>query len=136
MKFEQRLNNFLTVILVICALIVTILVVRRELFLRRNDLSYQIVKINNWEILLRGGQIIGNRDAAVYIVEFFDYECPYCKEMEMVLKKLINKYKDRISLIRYNFPLPNHKYSYDAAIASLCASKQDKYENFHEILRW
>jgi len=134
MKFEQKLNNFLTVILVICALIVTILVVRRELFLRQNNLSYQIVKISNWEILLSGGQIVGNRSAAVYIVEFFDYECPYCKEMEMVLKKLINKYKGKVSLIRYNFPLPGHKYSYDAAVASLCASNQGKYESFHEIL--
>ena len=63
MKISNRLNDIFTVILVVCAIIVTILVVKREFF---NDNSTEEIKIvYNWKTLLNSGQLIGNKNAHV-----------------------------------------------------------------------
>ena len=78
--------------------------------------------------------VAGNPNAPVRIIEFTDFECPYCKESEQMLAKLKQQYGDRLAIFYRNYPLPNHLYARPAAIASLCAAEQGKYLAYHDLL--
>lgn len=68
---------------------------------------------------------IGPADAPVVIVEFSDFQCPYCKLAEPTVKQLIAKYPTEVRLAYAHYPLPNHPWAKPAAVATECAISQD-----------
>ena len=77
----------------------------------------------------------GNAKAPVMIVEFSDYQCPYCHQVEPTVKKLLAKYGDKVSLSYRDFPLTAiHPYAMGAAEASRCAEEQGKFWEYHDQL--
>jgi protein-disulfide isomerase len=77
----------------------------------------------------------GNAKAPVMIVEFSDYQCPYCHQIEPTVKDLMAKYGDKISLSYRDFPLTAiHPYAMGAAEASRCAEEQGKFWEYHDQL--
>jgi len=69
---------------------------------------------------------IGPDNAPVTIVEFADFECPYCARAYNEIETLVNTtYKDKVRLIWKNFPLPAHTWAMQAAIAAECARQQN-----------
>jgi len=79
-------------------------------------------------------QVLGPKSAKVVLVEFADYECPYCQRVAPDVKKLKDEYGDRIAFTYKDFPLPNHSRAEKAAEAARCASKQNKFWEFHDEL--
>jgi protein-disulfide isomerase len=77
---------------------------------------------------------VGSTDAPVTVVEFADYQCPYCRQEEPTLKKLRDQYKDKIKYSYRDFPLPMHQYARKAAEASRCAGEQGQYWAYHDKL--
>jgi protein-disulfide isomerase len=75
---------------------------------------------------------MGPQDAAVTVVEFADYQCPYCRQVEPSMEKLRETYKDRIKYSYRDFPLPMHQYAEKAAEASRCAGEQGKFWPYHD----
>lgn len=128
---HNTLNNIFTGILVLCALIITILILRKE-FANRPHL--QMSKVENWKELLGQGHWLGPKEAAIYFIEFFDYECPPCRSQEHSLDAILSKYKNEVAIIRYNFPSKTHENAYKAAIAAECAAKQGRYDVYHGLL--
>lgn len=78
--------------------------------------------------------IKGDKDAKVTIVEFSDFECPFCGKAEPTLKKILEKYQGKVKLVYRDFPLAMHKNAQKAAEASQCANDQGKYWEYHEKL--
>jgi protein-disulfide isomerase len=77
----------------------------------------------------------GSPKAQVMIVEFSDYQCPYCRRVEGTLKELLANYGDRVSLAYRDFPLPQlHPQAELAAEASRCAGEQGKFWEYHDQL--
>jgi protein-disulfide isomerase len=76
----------------------------------------------------------GGKDATVTIVEFSDFQCPYCRAAEPALKDVRAKYGDKIKLVYMDFPLGMHQHAMDAAIAGRCAADQDKFWQFHDAM--
>jgi protein-disulfide isomerase len=74
----------------------------------------------------------GNPDGDVTIVEFFDYRCPYCKQVEPALEALI-KEDAKIRIIYKEFPVLGAESVYASRMA-LAAAKQDKYFAFHNAM--
>jgi protein-disulfide isomerase len=84
----------------------------------------------------QNAQSLGSDKAAVTLVEFADYECPYCQKVAADVKKLKADFGDKLTLTYKDFPLPMHSRAEKAAEASRCASKQGKFWEFHdEIFR-
>lgn len=82
------------------------------------------------DLLLKGEPRIGSDKAPLTIVEFSDFECPYCKLFhEQVLPKLKKEFVDTgfVRFIHKDLPLPFHEQSRDAAAATRCAAEQNKY---------
>ncbi|MFZ4714601.1 MAG: DsbA family protein [Bacteriovoracaceae bacterium] len=78
----------------------------------------------------------GNKDAKVTIVEFSDFQCPFCAKGADLLNELKKKYAGKIQVVFKNFPLPFHNQARDAALAGLCANEQgnDKFWKMHDAM--
>jgi protein-disulfide isomerase len=73
-------------------------------------------------------------NAPIKLVEFADYECPFCQKVAPDVKKLKADLGDKIDLIYKDFPLPMHAKAEKAAEASRCAGNQGKFWEFHDEL--
>jgi protein-disulfide isomerase len=77
----------------------------------------------------------GNPSAPVMIVEFSDYQCPYCHRVEPTINEVLAKYGDKVSLAYRDFPLTAiHSQAEIAAEASRCASEQGRFWEYHDQL--
>ena len=81
-----------------------------------------------------GHPALGAKDAPVTIVEFADFQCPFCNKTENTLKQLRAKYGDKIRLVHMDFPLAFHSHALDAAKAARCANEQGKFWQFRDAL--
>ena len=76
----------------------------------------------------------GNPSAPVKIIEFADYECPYCQQIQPALDRLAAEYKDKLAFSYKDVPLPIHANAQKAAEAKHCAAAQGKYWEYHDLL--
>ena len=78
----------------------------------------------------------GPEAAPITIVEFSDFQCPYCSKAEATVKDLLEleKYKGKLRLVYRDYPLPSHNLAPKAAEAAHCAGDQGKYWEFHDRL--
>jgi protein-disulfide isomerase len=76
----------------------------------------------------------GPKDAAVHVVEFSDFECPYCARAAPPIEELKKKYGDRVRFSFRHFPLSFHPNARPAAEAAQCAEAQDKFWAFHDAV--
>ena len=76
--------------------------------------------------ITEGLPIRGNPDAPVTIVEFSDFQCPYCARAAGTVEQLLEQRPDDVRFVFAHFPLPNHPWAKPASIAALCAAEQDE----------
>jgi protein-disulfide isomerase len=76
----------------------------------------------------------GPANAPVTIVEFSDFECPYCSRAEETVSEVVRVYGDKIRVVYRDLPLPNHQNAPKAAEAAHCAGEQGKYWEMHAKL--
>jgi protein-disulfide isomerase len=79
-------------------------------------------------------RVRGPATAPVTIVEFSDFQCPFCKQAGPTLKEIQAAFGDRVRLIYRDAPLPNHPDAPLAAEAGQCAHDQGKFWEYHDIL--
>jgi protein-disulfide isomerase len=79
-------------------------------------------------------RVRGPLNAPITIVEFSDFECPYCGRVEGTLRQLVSRYPTQIRLAYRDFPLDFHPRAEPAAEASRCALAQGKYWPYHDLL--
>ncbi len=80
---------------------------------------------------------MGKRDAQLVLVEFSDYECPFCARFNSeVLKQIKREYIDtgRLRFVYKDFPLPFHQNAVKASMAARCAGDQGRYWEMHDVL--
>jgi len=78
--------------------------------------------------------IKGSKAAPVVLVEFADYQCPYCQKVHPELDQLRKEFGDKLAIAYKDFPLPMHPYAMKAAEAARCAGIQGKFWEFHDLL--
>jgi protein-disulfide isomerase len=76
----------------------------------------------------------GAPKAAVTIVEFSDFECPFCRQVQDTLKQITERYGDDVRLVFKHLPSEGHRNSLAAARAAYCAGEQDRFWQFHDAL--
>jgi len=76
----------------------------------------------------------GPAGAPVEIVEFSDFQCPFCLRAHPTVTQVLSTYGDRIRFVYRNYPLPNHPNAWPAAEAAACAGEQGKFWEYHDRL--
>lgn len=77
----------------------------------------------------------GPKNAPITIVEFADFQCPYCYVAEATVKSILDKYKNKVKFVFRSYPLIQlHPQAVNASIAAECAKNQDKFWEMHDIL--
>ncbi|MEX2455743.1 MAG: thioredoxin domain-containing protein [Balneolaceae bacterium] len=132
MKTKDKISLAFTGILVICAIVITGFVIRQEFFPPEPQLNTQ--QVEKWQQLELKGQKTGPENASVQIIEFFDYECPFCKSVQPAVQAIQQKYPGEVSVAYEHFPLSGHNFAFEAAVAAECAGKQKGFKSYHDLL--
>lgn len=123
--------------LVLCAVAVTGLVVRRELF--SGEVTSMVAppnapRVDDWGSYAAAGHRMGPDGAAVTLVEFSDFQCPACRLLAASLDTLRARYDGQVQVVYRHFPLRSHPHAIAAARASECAAAQGRFEAFHDVV--
>jgi len=86
------------------------------------------------EVAANGFPARGPAAAPVTIVEFSDFQCPFCSRITPTLEQVVSKYGNKVRLVFRQFPLPMHPNAAKAAEASLCANEQGKFWEMHDAM--
>ena len=78
--------------------------------------------------------IRGAASAPVTVVEFSDYQCPFCQRVNPTLSRVQQTYGNRVRIVFKDFPLPNHAEAFKASEAAHCAGEQGKYWEMHDVM--
>ncbi len=104
---------------------------------RRHDYLVEVMAKNNAVILLDPPRVTvkvrdedpakGPKNAPVTIVEFSDFQCPFCKRAYTMVEEVVKSYGDKVRLVFRDYPLGFHPQAIPAAEAARCAGEQGKY---------
>src|SRR5206468_11322854 len=76
----------------------------------------------------------GPKDAPIELVEFSDFQCPFCQRANPTVEQVLKSYGNRIKFVYRHYPLPNHPNARPAAEAAACAEAQGQFWPYHDRL--
>lgn len=134
----SRSEVFLNAVLAICAMLFAALLVRRE-FVTPSRLSASAAQgpptfIADWRTLESERRMFGDATAPIRIIEFVDFECPFCKRFAEELHRNRKTHPSKLAVSIVHFPLPSHRFARLAAYAADCALSEAKFPNMHDVL--
>jgi protein-disulfide isomerase len=91
------------------------------------DLPRQVVSADD-------DPFLGTDGAPIEIVQFAEFQCPYCGKVGPTIDRLLEEYPGKLKIVYRDFPLGFHDRAIPAAIAANCAGEQDKYWDMHKVL--
>jgi protein-disulfide isomerase len=110
---------------------------RQEFSTRLREQAKVSIMLNapHVEVAFDPARVRGNPKAKVMIVEFSDFQCPYCGKVEATLKSVLAKHEGTVALSFRDMPLSAiHPFAYGAAEAARCAGDQGKFWEYHDLL--
>ena len=138
MTNQSQGPGIVNLVLAVCAVTLTVLVARRELFSPLNGATVsrsQVRALPNWQVYLQGGHRIGAQAAQVEIIEFADFECPACRRFATAsLRGVLAKFPGKVAVVFHHWPLYYHHFAYAAARAAECAATQGHFAEFHDVV--
>lgn len=135
-KTKARWDTVLTVVLVGCAVLTTGLVLRRELFppSGQPSIPQKAVFVDDWKSHLSKGTRLGEAGAPVQLIEFADFECPFCASFHETLESVQQRYPSQIAVTYVHYPIQGHRFAEPAARVVECAGEQGRFEAMHARL--
>jgi protein-disulfide isomerase len=108
----------------------------RDLMRNRAAVKASVRVIANWQQLMTGrAPVLGKPVASFKIVEFSDYQCPFCGTADPILAKFAAQHPNDVAIYRYDMPLQQvHRYAYAASVAANCAELQGVREPYQSLL--
>jgi protein-disulfide isomerase len=125
------------VVAVGCALAMTGLTIRREFFSTPVGREAKPIELPaaEWTAVQEGSHRRGPPDASLVIVEYADFQCPFCKMYNNdVLRPLAEHYPNDVAVVFRHWPLPTHPYAMNAAILAECAAEHGAFWQAHDLL--
>lgn len=78
--------------------------------------------------------ILGNKDAEITIIEYSDFQCPFCSRFHPTLQQMVDDYDGKVRWVYRHFPLSFHEEAESAAEAAECAGEQNKFWEYGDAL--
>lgn len=107
---------------------------QRELFKKYNVAMVGLKPSRKPVVVPANAPILGPADAPVTIVEFTDYQCPYCQKAQQYVDRVMDAYKGKVRLVYQEFPLDFHPQAKPAGVAARCAGEQGKFWEMHTAM--
>lgn len=127
--------NLMLGTLTTCVVAMTAMIVRREFTPSERDSRIGPVEVRDWRKYSVGGHLIGASSAPISIVEFGDFQCPYCKQLSGTFAALRSARGNDFKVIYRHYPLAQiHPFAFDAAVGADCAATQGRFEAYHDAL--
>lgn len=101
---------------------------------RHDEEAFKRALAEKVNVPLAGAPSLGPENARFTLVEFSDFQCPYCARAVGTVKEFMKKNEGKVRLVFRNMPLPNHTKAPDAAKAAMAAGEQGKFWDFREKL--
>lgn len=102
----------------------------------RNELSQDVSPptfVAHWRSLASVGTPMGPPSAPVTIIEFSDFQCPYCAKLHWTLQELRSRNPERVRVVFRHFP-GDRPFAFEAAEATECAGAQGAFERYQDLL--
>jgi protein-disulfide isomerase len=135
---SDRWERIGTVAVIVASAVVVATSVRRELGARNTIAPAPAIPapafVPDWQSLSKDGIRIGRADAPTQIMEFADFECPFCAAMERHLLDLRHRMGPDLAVVFVQFPLSYHRFALPAARVAECANDQGRFEAMHDLL--
>lgn len=129
---SSRAESAQSIIVTICAVVVTMAVVHQ--WWSGRERSPTLTRVPAWETLVAGSNRIGIEDAPLQLVEFVDFQCPFCEDLHWDLKRLLGEYPSETSLTVYHAPIARHAAAHNAARAAECAAPAGMFPEMVDAL--
>jgi protein-disulfide isomerase len=94
----------------------------------------EATNVDGWQDALAAGVRLGSADAPIQVLEFADFQCPWCARFEATVQTIRDKYPDQVSFTFAHFPLPGHSFAEPAARVAECARNQGRFETMRSLL--
>jgi protein-disulfide isomerase len=132
------ISNLLIVAVVVAVVTLTIWVtnlIDSRIFVdnasNKSDIS-QLSRAKIGEGFNENSHIRGNVNAPITILEYSDFQCPFCQKFNLTLKRILSEYPNDLRTVYRHFPLDDiHLYARKSAEASECANDQGKFWDYH-----
>lgn len=98
----------------------------------RRSARLESLRITLWDSLAAGASRFGPQSGPIAVVEFADYECPFCRQVSAGVDSVLASSNE--SAVFRNFPIPGHKLARGAALAAICATDQGRFREIHTRL--
>ena len=136
MRKKDIVGHAATAALVVCALVMTSAVVHREFFGEQaTPTGITRVPVRNASTLADVGHRVGRTNAPVTLVEFTDFQCPFCRAMDATIRRLRQRHPNDLAVVYRNFPLTSiHPNALPAALAAECAGQQGRFDEYAALL--
>ena len=135
---QNLLSHVTNAVLVVCAVVVTGAVVKREFLPAPSPTGSAPAaprRIAGGEDLAQGVRLLGRADAPVKIVAFSDFQCPFCSTFHQTLQRVRARHPDRVAVAYRHLPLDAiHPHARAAGLAAECAGEQGRFESYADLL--
>ena len=128
----EKLLNVAIAVLTVCAVAVTS--IRVIDWVKRPADPLEPRSISNAATFAGSRHVLGNPAAKVRIIEFSDFQCPYCRKAAVDLKDLVARYPELVVLEYRHFPISGHQFAVASAAAAECAGDQGRFFEYHDQL--
>ena len=99
------------------------------------DVTLVAPAVRRTEVNVAGSPVRGDAAAAVTIVEFSDFHCPFCRTVQPTLLQLLERYRGKVKVVYKDLPLDGlHPNARRASEAARCAADQQKFWEYHDVL--
>ena len=128
---SPRLDRALSIIITLCAVVIAVVTVVRQFNVTESGAAATLrepVRVEDWEEILEYGTQIGDPDADVQLVEFVDFQCPFCQSFHSnSLRPVLEDLEAPIGVVLVHFPLSSHALARQLAQAAECAKEQEMF---------
>jgi protein-disulfide isomerase len=132
------LSHLANAVLVVCAVVVTGAVVRREILVRTAapaPAAAAVRKLVDGPDLASGVRLLGRADAPVKMVVFSDFQCPFCAVFHQTVQRVRARHPNRVAIAYRHLPLDAiHPHARAAGLAAECAGEQGRFERYADLL--
>lgn len=131
-----QFEKLVSAILSLAAVAIASTLIHREFFAKTppGSLRRHSEYVDSWHSMLDSARFLGERNAPITVIEFTDFECPFCRRFHKALTTARAKYPSQLAVAIVHFPLPGHDHARPAARAAECAAAQGRFTQAVDIL--